>query len=181
MAEVTGILKEIGKRAEAFRDEANRILGKHEASKERVITVDLTLKKLSGLSIHQDELFQDALKCVERDINRAAIVMAWAGFIDFLQEKLASDGFVKVHSARPKWSKWKTIEELRDNVNEYQQIETARSVGLLSKTAMKALHGLLSKRNECAHPSDYKPDMNESLGYISEMLNRIVQLQKKTL
>jgi hypothetical protein len=46
---------------------------------------------------------------------------------------------------------------------------------------MKALHGLLNKRNECAHPSDFYPDMNGSLGYISELLSRVATLQTKTL
>jgi hypothetical protein len=46
---------------------------------------------------------------------------------------------------------------------------------------MKALHGLLNKRNECAHPSDFYPDMNGSLGYISELLSRVATLQTETL
>lgn len=42
---------------------------------------------------------------------------------------------------------------------------------------MKALHGLLNRRNECAHPSEYFPDLNETLGYIGELFKRIKQLQ----
>jgi hypothetical protein len=106
--------------------------------------------------------------------------MAWAGFMDFLEEKLASDGFVRLATSRPKWPT-KSVEELRENVNEYQLIEVTRELGLCSKNDVKALHGTLNKRNECAHPSDYFPDLNETLGYIAELLRRIGTLMPRTL
>lgn len=34
---------------------------------------------------------------------------------------------------------------------------------------MKSLHGLLHRRNQCAHPSDYYPDQNQALGYVGEV------------
>ncbi len=43
----------------------------------------------------------------------------------------------------------------------------------------KALKGLLTERNECAHPSDYEPDLNETLGYVSKVLKRVWSLQKQ--
>jgi hypothetical protein len=66
-------------------------------------------------------------------------------------------------------------------VVEFQLIEAARDLGLCTKTEAKALHGLLNKRNECAHPSNYFPSLNESLGYASEILQRVGQMQPKTL
>jgi len=106
--------------------------------------------------------------------------MAWAAFMDFLEEKLASDGLVKLRSLRSTW-KASSVEELRENVVEHQLIDAARDLGLLGKTEAKALQGLLSKRNECAHPSSYFPGLNETLGYAAEVLNRIGQLQPKSL
>jgi hypothetical protein len=41
---------------------------------------------------------------------------------------------------------------------------------------MRTLHGLLSRRNECAHPSEYFPDLNMTLGYISDLIDRIKRL-----
>ncbi len=46
---------------------------------------------------------------------------------------------------------------------------------------MKALHGLLNKRNECAHPEDYYPSLNDTLGYLDEIFKRIGMLQSRTL
>jgi hypothetical protein len=168
-------------RVSEFERAAHDILSTHETSKSRVISLEQTRKLLQVLSLQQDELFGQALLCVEKGIYRALYVMAWAAFIDFLEQKLASDNLQKVMQARPAWSQHKTIEELRENIPEYQLIEAARDVRLLSKQEMKAIHGLLAKRNECAHPSKYEPGLNESLGFVSELLNRIEHLAPKVL
>lgn len=167
-------------KASAFEKEAHEILSIHEAAPSRVVLLENTHRQLSGLSIGQDDLFRQALRCIENELFRAAHVMAWAGFADFLEEKLASDGLKKVRQKRPKWNV-NTIEQLRENVPEYQLIEVSRDVGLCTKTQTKALLGLLNKRNECAHPSDYHPDLNETLGYVSELLERIRTLRTKQL
>jgi hypothetical protein len=41
---------------------------------------------------------------------------------------------------------------------------------------MRMMHGWLGSRNECAHPSDYFPDLNMTLGYISELVDRVKRL-----
>lgn len=163
-----------------FEEEAHFIFSSLETSKSRIVNLEYTYKKLGGLSIHQDELFRQSLRCVENELYRAAHVMAWAGFIDFMDEKLASDGFVKLKTERSKWN-FLSLEDLREISTEYARIEAAKAVGLCSKTEMKAFHGLLNKRNESAHPSAYYPDLNETLGYISELLKRIEDLQTRVL
>ncbi len=170
------------KRVAAFAGAAHELFVQHEGSKaSRVISLTQTWRDLEGLSLLQESLFRDSLLCVERGVYRAAHVMAWAAFMDLLEEKLASDGLTALHAVRPKWNPYQTVEELRENVVEYQLLDAARDVGLLSKTATKTLHGMLSKRNECAHPSAHEPDLNEALGYVSELLKRASVLQSKTL
>jgi hypothetical protein len=66
-------------------------------------------------------------------------------------------------------------------VSEFQLIEASRDLGLAGKNEMKGLHGLLNKRNECAHPSNYYPGLNDTLGFISEVLMRIKNLQPKSV
>jgi hypothetical protein len=175
------ILHRLKQATEMFEDDAHQILSKYESSQSRIILLDQTRKQLIMLSLQQDELFQQALACTERSIFRAAHVMAWAGFMDFLEQKLSSDGLIKVKSVKTTWVKFSTIEEIRENIPEFQLIEAAHEMGFLSKSLTKTLLGLLSKRNECAHPSGYQPGLNESLGYISELLNRIDQLYAKPL
>lgn len=175
------MLEDFVARLRAFEKEAHGILSAHEAaSSSRLVLLEDSYNKLSALSVRQDELLRQSLRCIENELFRAAHVMAWAGFMDFLEEKLASDGLKKLQKAYPNW-KAATVEDLRENVVEYQLIVAARTLGLCGKTEMKSLHGLLNKRNECAHPSDYFPLLNETLGYFAEILQRIGQIQPRKL
>ena len=170
------MLREILTRIDTFQKEVHTLFQGYETSKSRIIDLSKTYAQLNTLSIRQDDLFRQALRCVEQELYRAAHVMAWAAFMDFLEDKIESKGFKILHKIYPNWVKYKTIEELREYISEYQLIECAKKLKICSKTQEKAFKGLLNKRNECAHPSNFYPELNESLGYISELFQRISQL-----
>lgn len=173
------IIREYLDRLHRFEEEIHDTLAYHDASSSRVYSIEKTYRTLEGLSLKQDQLFREALRCVEHGLFRSAHVMAWAGFMDFLHEMFASDGFQKLHDLRPKWSNISSVEELRESISDYQVIEAAKDLGFFTRNQIRALHGLLGKRNDCAHPSDYNPDFNETLGYISELFNRLKAIQQK--
>lgn len=140
---------EIQRRVTAFEADAHLILARHESAvRSRTLTVDQTRRKLEGLSLLQNDLLSEALDCIESGLYRAAHVSAWAAFMDFLEQKLAADGLVRVHAARSKWQEHKTIDELRENVPEHQLIEVARVVNLLPKNTMEesSRHVIYPKR-----------------------------------
>ena len=170
---------EVLERIAIFRKASSAILARVETSPSRIITVEESYNRIAGLSIKQDDLFRQALRCVENELFRAAHVMAWAAFIDFLHNKLAEDGFVKLKMARPNW-KLTTPEDLREQ-SDFQLIDAAKDTGFLRRTEQKAMQGLLNRRNECAHPEDFYPGLNESLGYLSELVGRIETLKARKL
>lgn len=174
------MLEGILAKARLFEREAHVILSVHEAAPSRIVILEESYRRLAQLSLSQDELIRQALRCVENQLYRAAHVMVWAGFMDLLEEKLASDGLKKLRAARPKWP-INSMEDLREHVSEHQLIEAAREIGLCRKNEMKAWLGLLNKRNECGHPSDFYPGLNDSLGYVSEILQRIEALRARVL
>jgi hypothetical protein len=167
-------------KTEKFKSVAHKILRIHENSKSRIIALSSSYENLNILNIKQDDLFRQAFTCLERECFRASHVMAWAAFMDYIEEKLFEDKGKKLQGLRPLW-KASSPEDIRENVNEYQIIDVLDLVGLCVKSEKKALHGLLNKRNECAHPSEYFPGLNDGLGYITELLNRINMLKKKTI
>jgi len=173
-------INKIIERVHLFEDEAHSILGRHETAPSRLVVLDQTYNRLSGLSLIQDELFRESLRCIEHGLFRAAHVLAWAGFIDFLENKVATEAWSKLLACRPNW-KASNLETLREIVPEYQLIESFADVGLYGKTVKKAILGLLNKRNECGHPSDYFPELNETLGFVSELLQRIGKFQTKVI
>ena len=174
-------LSKLAESASTFVDAAHRVFAKYEGSKSRIISLHDSRHKLATLSIDQDKLFAQALKCTEESFFRAAHVLAWAAFMDFIQEKLASDALVKLHVARPGFARYGSLDDLRENVTDYEFIKISRDLALLTKSKMKTLHGLLSQRNECAHPGSAEPTMNETLGYISKLFGYISDIQPKIL
>src|SRR5689334_12674818 len=84
--------------------EAKGILATHEASSERVTTIEGSYSKLDGMSLAQDELFRESLRAVRFGLYRAAHVLAWAGFIDFLHNKLVDDHAAALMAARIGWT-----------------------------------------------------------------------------
>lgn len=168
-------LADVVRRVIALEVDAQRVLAGHEASPARRISLENSYRRLGRLSLQQDELFREALRAVEVGLFRASHVLAWSGFVDFLHELIDGRGAVAIAAARPTWAV-KSAEDLRDHAD-FQVIELGRELGLYTKTVMKALHGLLNKRNEAAHPTDYFPDMNETLGYVSEIFHRVERLK----
>jgi hypothetical protein len=174
------MLEEWFTRVRKFSEDAHSLLAIHEASPSRTVVIERTYAKLTGLSLRQDDLFRQALRCLEQELYRAAHVMAWAGFMDFAEEKLGEDGFCRIQKVKndPKIT---SAEDIRDRYNDFHIVECLRMTGLISKTEEKAFKGLLNKRNECAHPSDYYPNLNESLGYVSELISRLESMQKRRI
>jgi hypothetical protein len=168
-------------RVEAFRADAAEILGECESSPLRVTSVEDSVRRLNNLTLAQDEMLRQSLFCTARGYYRSALVSAWAAFMDALEALLVSDGLVKLHGAYPAWTTHKTLEDLRDNVSEYQLIEAARKLGVIKKGEMKILHGGLAKRNKCAHPSELNPQFNDTLGFVTEMIDWIDRLGSRSL
>jgi len=168
-------------RVRRFEAAAHELLSQHEDAPSRVISLADTRKQVGILNLKQTELLEEALAALQHGLYRSAIVMAWAAMSDFIQAKLASDNLVKVKALRPAWSKYKVLDDLRENVTEYAMLEAARDLRLLGKAEHKALQGLLAKRNECAHPSGYRPGLNEALGYVSELLNRVPAIDQRNI
>jgi len=162
----------------SFRAEAISSFSQIESSKSRKFSLDKSYDNLTKLTLKEDDLFRQALRCVELEVYRGAHILAWCGFFNCIIRLLESDGFASLKAARPAWS-FVSAEELGESISEHQVIEALRPMGITGKADQKALIGLLSRRNECAHPTDYFPDLNQTLGYISELFQRIEKLQKK--
>lgn len=169
-------------RAAIFETEAHALLEAYEdAHQSRVIKLGDVLSRLTSLNLHQEELFRQALRCAQNEIYLAAHVMAWAALIDLYEEKITSDGLAKLHASYPKWQVHLTLEDVRENIKEFQLIEAGKKIGLLTNSQMKTLHGQLHQRNQAAHPTGFSPGINETLGYIESLLKMAAVLEAKTL
>jgi hypothetical protein len=170
-------LNRVLNRVKSFQDDAHKILSIHEAAPSRTVLLDKTYKELQELSVEQDELLRQALRCIENDLYRAAHILAWTALIDLIESTLASDGFVKLRTVRPNWNAC-SVDELREEVSDFQIIEACKDLRIVNKSEMRILHGFLSKRNLSAHPSNFFPDYNQTLGYMADIMSSMKNIQK---
>ncbi|MCB2177202.1 MAG: hypothetical protein KQH57_15435 [Actinomycetales bacterium] len=143
------------------------------------MTLTESYEKLTTLNLKQDRLFREALQCAEHSLYRSAHVTSFAALMDFVHEWIAADparlGVIQTNY--PAWG----ITQASDfrEQKDYTLFEVLKKQDLISNSMMKALQGLLAKRNECAHPEDYEPSINDTLGYLDEMMKRIAALAAK--
>ncbi|MFC8790324.1 hypothetical protein [Streptomyces cinereoruber] len=171
--------REVADWAANAQDELRRLLAKRETSTYRVMTVTESYDKLTNLNIKQDKLFREALQCVEHGLYRSAHVTSFAGLMDFIHEWITNDAS-RLSSIQTNYTTWniKQASDFRDQ-KDHTLFEVMKKQAFITNGTMKALQGLLAKRNECAHPDEYEPGINDTLGYLDEILKRIGALQKK--
>jgi len=169
--EIEKYLSSWASRARKATAEAHLILSRHERAKSRVILLSDSISKLQTLPIDVQGYFREALECLEHDLRRAANIMAWAGFFAVFSDKLYVGNEAAIRAIRPNW-KFKSLVELKELVAEAQIIDVAKEVGFISNPEKRMLHGQLSTRNQCAHPTGYDPTMNSALGYVDDLISR---------
>jgi hypothetical protein len=169
---------DILRRAISFQKSAHQILSVDESAPSRVVILDYTYKNLAKLSVSQDELLRQSLRCIENELYRASHILAWTALMDLLENKLASDNFAKLNSVRTKWN-ITCLDDLRDNCTEFSIVEACKDLKLATKGEMRMLHGFLGKRNLCAHPSNFFPNYNQTIGYFADILSSMNTLQGK--
>lgn len=167
-------LDSIYQRARSAENAAHEILSQHELSPSRVIHLEALAKRLSGTPVDVQDYFQEAITCLEQELYRAAIVMAWAGhfnvFFEVLYKKHESD----IRTERPKW-KFKDIAELKEGYAESHILEVAKVVKFVKRAEFRVLDGQLSTRNQCAHPTMFKPSLNSAIGYVDDMISQTIK------
>lgn len=170
--------REVADWAANAQAELSKLLAKRERSTHRVMTLTESYDKLIKLNLKQDKLFREALQCAEHGLYRSAHVTSFAALMDFVHEWIAGDAtrLSVIQTNYPKWN-IKHAEDFRDQ-KDFTLFDVLKAQGLISNATMKALQGLLAKRNECAHPGNYEPSINDTLGYLDEMMKRIEALPK---
>jgi hypothetical protein len=154
--------------------EAHKLLSVHESSKSRVIILENLLERLSGIPIDIQDYFIEAVSCLENNLLRAAIVLSWAGFFHILSQALYSNYEAIIRSKRQKWI-FNDFVELKEKYAEAQIMDVAKEVGSISNATLKIYHGQLSTRNQCAHPTLYRPSINSAIGYVDDMIRQSIK------
>jgi hypothetical protein len=111
--------------------------------------------------------------CLEFGLFRAAIVLSWSGFFYVLLESNYLKSEAAIRQARPKW-KFSDMEELKTSYPESQILDALKAAKLVGRAEIRVFQGQLSVRNQCAHPTLFRPSLNSALGFVDNMIRQTI-------
>lgn len=163
------------RRATSARRAAHLALSRHEAAASRVVLLEDLAKSLSGAPVDVQDYFSEAIRCIENELYRSSIVMAWAGFFHVFSEALYSKHEADIGIKRPNW-KFTDLAELKEVAGESHLLIVAKDVKFITNPRRRIYDGQLSTRNQCAHPTLYRPSLNEAIGFTDNMIRQTLAL-----
>lgn len=128
------------------------------------------------------DYLDEAVRCYEGKMYRAAVLMVWAAVIEHLYATVeAHKGGIKAFEAANfarfgTAFNYKKIKKRDDflYLRESQFIVLGEDAQLYNKNARLLLEEKLILRNRCGHPTLYKPGREETVIFIESLLTNIV-------
>lgn len=115
------------------------------------------LKQIKEPNTHK--FIEEAIKCFEADLNRAAVVLSWVGAISVLYEHVKKNELAAFNEEAirrfPKWKPAKTKDDLA-RMKEKNFLGVLEGISAIGKSVKDELEGCLKLRNGCGHPNSLK-------------------------
>lgn len=141
-----------------------------------------------GISTEEQEYLLEALRCLETDCFRGAIVLMWNAAMYRIHLKISQIGFANFSNAVTDIVKRKIFPWVKDSPPHVVDIDEFRlkvrdtttcagiyGLKLINLPTTQALHSLLQIRHNCAHPTGYDPTDGEAFGCFTFLLKNIFE------
>jgi hypothetical protein len=133
----------------------------------------LTSLAASVTDTHARDFIEEAVKCLQFDALRAAVVFLWSGAIVTLRNSAWKEGATKVNAALVKHDpKARRVSKPDDfaYVKDTQFLDALFDLGILDKTEKKVLGQALELRNGCGHPTKYRPKEKKVSSFVEDVV-----------
>ncbi|MBL7846060.1 MAG: hypothetical protein JNL40_01230 [Cyclobacteriaceae bacterium] len=115
---------------------------------------------LTAISNPQTKSFlEEAISCLEADLNRAAVVYSWIGAVAVLYDEVVNKHLTTFNAEAvrrdSKWKNAKTTDDL-SRMKEQEFLNILESISLVGKNVKLELQQCLQLRNACGHPNTLK-------------------------
>jgi hypothetical protein len=164
-----------------------------QAGKQRL--VNLGVSKVSSNAIHaasdlRAELpnvkdsstrafVEEAIKCLEGELFRSAIVMSWIAAVDVLYNVVIAKHLVafNAEAARvdSKWKRAATTDDLT-KMKEGDFLDRLVSISVIGKNVKTELKACLDRRNGCGHPNSLQIGANTAAHHIEILLLNVFRV-----
>ena len=160
----------------------NRRLHEAQWPNEAVQRAAIIRQTLEALPIAQQRYFSEGLHCIQyARAPRAAIVLGWAGFMDALHRRLASElqALQPKYAARfPKLSERHRLNDLATvrELDDWQALDLGLEMAYYAKSLLTQLNAMRDQRNHCAHIEEYPVTIEMALFFYASIANYTGQL-----
>lgn len=122
---------------------------------------------------------EEAIKCHESDLHRAAIIMSWLSAMDILHGHVVTHHLAPFNAeAKRIDSKWKDAKSKDDlgRMKEADFLDRLVSISVIGKNSKAELKGCLDRRNGCGHPNSLKIGANTVAHHIEILLLNVFEI-----
>lgn len=128
------------------------------STKDTAIQLRNHLNKIRNMETRQ--FVEEAIKCLESDLYRSAVVMSWVGAMSILYDhvisNLLSDFNIEAKRRKTDW-KFATTKDDLALMKESEFLDILTSLSIIGKNTKEHLkNNCLNLRNSCGHPSSLK-------------------------
>ena len=125
------------------------------------------VKTMTSLRSHLDKIanpdtkafIDEAIKCCEFHLWRAAVVLSWVGAVSVLHDHVINHKLAEFNAAAPRrkpdWKPAKTKDHL-GRLKESEFLQIIRDISMIDKNQKQELDHRLEFRNGCGHPTALK-------------------------
>lgn len=120
------------------------------------------------------EFVEEAITCLHVGALRAAVVFAWTGAVRTLHDQAATKGWPNVEAAVQKHDpRVKSVKKMEDfaAVADKTFLLAARDLALIDKGQWVILQQALDLRNQCGHPSKYRPGPKKVSALLEDLIS----------
>jgi hypothetical protein len=116
---------------------------------------------------------EEAILCLQANALRAAIVFVWSGAIRTLHEEALAKGEATVNTAISKRdSKARQVTKIEDFawIQDRTFLDACPDMALLDRGQKSTLVDALNLRNNCGHPTQYRPGIEKARSFIEDVI-----------
>ena len=128
-----------------------------ELEPQRATDLREILKKLDDSEARS--FLDEAIKCHESGLFRAAVIMSWIGAVSILRHQVCSQHLSRFNQASKRvdsrWQNAKTTDDL-SRMKESDFLDRIESISIIGKDVKAQLKECLIRRNSCSHPNSYQ-------------------------
>ncbi|WP_299891570.1 hypothetical protein [uncultured Ruegeria sp.] len=142
------------------------------------VAIDLRAHLVKIVDGATREFVEEAIKCHEAELFRAAVVMSWLGAMDVLHKHVHTNHLNEFNAeakrVNSRWKPAKTPDDL-GRMGESDFLDRLAAISVIGKNAKEELQKALGLRNGCGHPNTLKVGPNKSAAHIETLLQNVFE------